>query len=87
MAFDADLLLHDAQYTTEQYEFRQGWGHSSMEDTIEFALLTRVKRLLLTHHDPLHSDEDLDKIYVRLKEKLPASVPFEMAVEGMEIVL
>ena len=87
LAFGADLLLHDAQYTAEQYEFRQGWGHSSMEDTIEFASRTGVKRLLLTHHDPMHSDEQLHEIYGRLKEKIPASFPYEMAVEGMEIVL
>lgn len=87
LAFNADLLLHDAQYTADEYQIRQGWGHSSMEDTIEFAGLTNVKHLLLTHHDPIHTDEELHGIYDRLKENVSKTFPFEMAVEGMKIAL
>ncbi|HEX5653244.1 MAG TPA: MBL fold metallo-hydrolase [Chitinophagaceae bacterium] len=87
LALEADLLLHDAQYTMEEYRDRMGWGHSAMEDTLQFASLTRVKQLLLTHHDPMHSDAQLHTIYDELKEKFPTAFPFEMAVEGEEFEL
>jgi len=53
----ADLLIHDAQYTRQEYKSRIGWGHSSVDDVVEIALKARVKRLMLFHHDPAHSDE------------------------------
>lgn len=87
LAEGADLLIHDAQYTTEEYNSRKGWGHSSIEDTIQFSLLAGVKRLLLTHHDPSHSDIILDNIFAEIKSRLSQPFPYEMAVEGMEIDL
>ena len=87
LAAGADLLVHDAQYTSEEYEAKQGWGHSSMDDTIQFARVNEVKRLLLSHHDPAHSDEQLSSIQNMLKEKNKISVAFEMAVEGSTIEL
>lgn len=87
LAFGADLLLHDAQYTAEEYEDRIGWGHSSMEDVLEFANIMQVKRLLLTHHDPMHSDTQLHQISDRLKENYSYPFPYEMSVEGSKIEL
>jgi phosphoribosyl 1,2-cyclic phosphodiesterase len=87
LALDADLLLHDAQYTVDEYADRQGWGHSSMEDAIEFAGLSRVKQLLLTHHDPMHSDDQLHAIYTSLQETISTSFPFSMAREGLKFEL
>jgi len=87
LASGADILMHDAQYTVEEYQTRQGWGHSSMEDTIQFARLNEVKQLLLTHHDPMHSDEQLRLMQNQLKEKFKAKVAFDMAVEGSTIEL
>ena len=87
LAKDADLLLHDAQYTAEEYEHRVGWGHSSMEDALEFASLTNVKQLLLIHHDPSRTDEELQTSENRLKEKSSYPFSYEMAMEGMKIVL
>ena len=81
----ADLLLHDAQYTPEEYMAKQGWGHSSMEDTIQFARLNGVKKLLLFHHDPMRSDEQLHSMLSQLKEKFGETVAFDMAVEGSTI--
>lgn len=63
IAKDADLLFHDAQYRPNEYVDRVGWGHSSIEDTIRFAELCRVKKLALFHHDPAHTDEQLDALY------------------------
>jgi len=87
LAGGADLLLHDAQYTSEEYKTKQGWGHSSMEDVIQFARLNRVKKLLLSHHDPMHSDEQLRFIQSQLKKKFETTVDFDMAVEGSRIEL
>lgn len=82
LASGADLLLHDAQYTPEEYADKLGWGHSTMEDALQFASLTKVKKMLLMHHDPTHSDSQLDEMYRHLKETTHYPFPFEMAVEG-----
>lgn len=82
LALNADLLIHDAQYTAEEYQNRVGWGHSSMEQTLEFAFITGVKHLLLTHHDPMRSDEQLNELYKLLKENYSFKLRYEMAVEG-----
>jgi phosphoribosyl 1,2-cyclic phosphodiesterase len=87
LAKDANLLVHDAQYTSEEYQSKQGWGHSSMEDVIQFAKVNNVKRLLLSHHDPMHSDEQLHSIHTELREKHRSPVAFDMAVEGTTIEL
>ncbi len=59
---NADLLIHDAQYTPEELLNRRGWGHSSWEQAIEVAKRANVKQLYLTHHDPDHDDEFLLKM-------------------------
>jgi phosphoribosyl 1,2-cyclic phosphodiesterase len=60
LAEDADLLIHDGQYADDEYAEHLGWGHSSLSHALAFARRTRVKRTLLFHHDPLHSDDWLD---------------------------
>ena len=87
LASGADILMHDAQYTAEEYQTKRGWGHSSMEDTIHYAELNGVKKLLLTHHDPMHSDKQLTEIQCMLKGKTKGSLEFEMAKEGFTIEL
>lgn len=62
IAKDVDLLFHDAQYRPSEYANRIGWGHSSIDDTLAFAEMCNVKKLELFHHDPLHTDEQLDAI-------------------------
>ncbi len=64
LARDADLLLHDAQYSDEEYPMHLGWGHSAMSDTLKFARRANARKLLAFHHDPLHSDDDLDGLSV-----------------------
>jgi phosphoribosyl 1,2-cyclic phosphodiesterase len=56
----ADILICDAQYTTEEYTSHIGWGHSTNLDATALANDANVKQLLLTHHDPAHSDTDID---------------------------
>jgi ribonuclease BN (tRNA processing enzyme) len=60
LARGADVLLHDAQYTAEEYAHRGGWGHSSLEQAVDFARRAEVGHLIPFHHDPEHSDGDLD---------------------------
>jgi phosphoribosyl 1,2-cyclic phosphodiesterase len=58
----ADLLIHDAQYTREEYwKQRVGWGHSSIEDAMENAIAAQAAHLVLFHHDPERSDSQLDR--------------------------
>ena len=87
LALNADLLLHDAQYTTDEYKNKMGWGHSSMEDAIQFAILAGAKHLLLSHHDPFRSDSRLNEIFSELQKETSSSMKYEMAVEGREFEL
>ena len=66
LAEGVDLLIHDTQYTPEEYPNRIGWGHSSWEHTWAFARQAGVRRLVPFHHDPSHSDEQLDAIVAEL---------------------
>ena len=61
-ARDADLLIHEAQYTDEELLTHRGWGHSSYSQAIEVAERAGVKQLVMTHHDPDHNDEFLRNI-------------------------
>ena len=56
MAEDADILIHDGQYSNEELMRKRGWGHSSFEQAIEVAKKANVKKLIITHHDPDHDD-------------------------------
>jgi phosphoribosyl 1,2-cyclic phosphodiesterase len=58
----ADLLIHDSQYTPEEYASKVGWGHSSFEIAVKAALYGKVKHLVLFHHDPSRSDDEIDTI-------------------------
>ena len=84
---DADLLLHDAQYTREEYQTKIGWGHSSLDDTLTLAAIANVKHLLLAHHDPSHTDEKLVELFTEIVRRTNYSFKYELAREGMEITL
>ena len=72
LAAGADLLLHDSQYTDEEYPSHLGWGHPPLTDALEFARRAHAGRLLLFHHDPLHSDDFLDAVAVTAAERWAA---------------
>lgn len=84
LARDADLLVHDAQYTTEELLHKKGWGHSSWEQAVEVAERAGVKRLALFHHDPEHDDKFLLRQERECRQRFPDSF---FAREGMEISL
>jgi ribonuclease BN (tRNA processing enzyme) len=62
LARNADILIHDAQYTSEEYDERVGWGHSRVSDAVSLAQLAGAKRLVTFHHDPAHDDRELDQM-------------------------
>jgi len=57
----ADVLVHDAMYTVEEYDHHQGWGHSTYGDAVALAVEARVKTLVLFHHKPERADDELDR--------------------------
>jgi len=86
----ADLVIHDAQYTPEEYPAKKNWGHSPYEYPVELAAMSDVYRLVLTHHDPTHDDAFLDEVQSRARN-LARRRNFMMQVmcasEGMELYL
>jgi len=57
----ATVLVHDTTYTTEEYDHHHGWGHSTFRDAVELALDAGVKTLVLFHHEPRRTDDELDQ--------------------------
>jgi phosphoribosyl 1,2-cyclic phosphodiesterase len=72
---DADLVIHDAQYTAAEYAAKVGWGHSTVEYAVKLCAAAGVKRLALTHHDPLRRDEELDAIVRKAAASLRGNPP------------
>ena len=57
----AAVLVHDTTYTTEEYDHHRGWGHSTFHDAVEFAMEAGVGTLVLFHHEPRRTDDELDR--------------------------
>ncbi|MEK7670847.1 MAG: MBL fold metallo-hydrolase [Bacteroidota bacterium] len=84
----ADVLIHDATYTPEEYVNRVGWGHSHYLFTLKVAAEAQVKKLVLFHHDPSHNDDKIDEIVETCKKEIKTrSYKFDCiaAEEGMEL--
>jgi len=84
----ADLLIHDAQYAPEEYPAKKNWGHSPFDYAVELAAMADVYRLVLTHHDPTHTDDFLDEMQHRarnLARRRNFMMQVMLACEGMEI--
>ena len=84
----ADVLIHDAQFTPEEFELKADWGHSTHQYAVEVARQAGVKTLVLFHHDPGHDDDMIDEIARQMSE-LTADEPFEVvaAAEGLKLTL
>ena len=63
LAQGADVLVHDAQFSDDEYPHHVGWGHSSLSHAAAFATLAGARHLVGFHHDPWHDDETLDRLY------------------------
>ncbi len=83
-AKDADILIHDAQYTPEEYPRFKGYGHSTWEVAVQVALECNVKQLVLFHHDPNHDDDTVSAIVENARAKFANTVA---AREGLVIEL
>jgi len=82
LAEGTDLLIHDAQYTDEEYAARVGWGHSSIAQALEFAALAGTKHLVAFHHDPAHDDAMLDRLMAAAIAQAAPAFPVTAAKEG-----
>lgn len=65
---NSDILIHDAQYTEDEYTTKISWGHSPLNYTVNIAIKADVKKLILFHHDPLHDDDMIDKMLEDAKD-------------------
>jgi phosphoribosyl 1,2-cyclic phosphodiesterase len=84
-----DLLVHDGQYTDDEFAMKADWGHSTAAFAVHVAAEAGVKRLLLTHHDPSHNDREIDRI-LSAARRLPEAKKVEdisSAHEGQTIDL
>jgi phosphoribosyl 1,2-cyclic phosphodiesterase len=84
---DADVLIHDTQYTAEEYNTHIGWGHSSFEYAINAANKADVKKLILFHHDPNRTDAKLAELETLYRNKIAGKTKMEIFVarEGLTI--
>ena len=81
----AEYLIYDATYVQAEYEtLRKGWGHSTWYAAVQVARAAGVKTLVLFHHHPEHSDEQLDEIGRVTREELPTAI---VAREGLELII
>jgi phosphoribosyl 1,2-cyclic phosphodiesterase len=89
LAQGASLLIHDCQYTDAEYRDHLGWGHCPLSDALAFGRRVGAERLLLFHHDPLHSDDFLDalrgEVVARWEGLGGRSEQVELAAERREI--
>jgi CheY-like chemotaxis protein/phosphoribosyl 1,2-cyclic phosphodiesterase len=83
----ADLVIHDSQYTDLEYPAKKGWGHTTVEWSVAYALAAGVKRLVLFHHDPLRSDDALDRVLATCQTRAGASLDVIAAAEGQTLDL
>jgi len=79
-----DLLLHDAQYTAAEFEARRHFGHSAVDYAVGLADAAGVGRLVLFHHDPSRTDDEIDAIVTACQG---SSTPVSAAAEGMALTL
>lgn len=87
---DADLVIHDAQYTPEEYGSRKTWGHSTYEYVVQIAAAAGVRRVALTHHDPSHNDHFVAEIERKARSlalQCGTGLDVFCAYEGCEVVL
>ncbi len=91
LAHETSLLIHDGQYTDAEYSNHVGWGHSPLSDALTFARRTGAERTLLFHHDPMHSDDFLDRHAAEARERWTAAggdpAAIELGVERAEYEL
>ncbi len=87
---NADILIHDAQYTPEDYARKRGWGHSCYIDTVNCAIDARVKSLYLYHLDPNYPDDMIDRLHdhaLQIIRERGSDLQCSVAREGLTVGL
>jgi phosphoribosyl 1,2-cyclic phosphodiesterase len=88
LADGVDVLIHDSQYTPEEFIKKSDWGHCTLEYALLVARTARAKRLVMFHHDPGHTDEDIDRLASELRDHAAGSgVEVIAAYEGLVLDL
>lgn len=86
----AAVLIHDTTYTTEEYDHHRGWGHSTFRDAVELALEAEVQKLVLFHHEPRRTDDQLDSCLADCRALVKArdgTLQVVAAAEGLSLIL
>ena len=87
---NADLVIHDAQYTLEEYPEHLSWGHCPAEWAVDFAVAAHAKRLALYHHDPSRTDRAVESLLSRCRQRAankPDAPEIFAAAEGQYLVV
>ena len=86
----AAVLIHDATYTSAEYERHRGWGHSTHDEVVSLALDAGVEQVVLFHHRPERSDDDLDQCVASCQALIRAKggkITVTAAAEGMTLTV
>jgi ribonuclease BN (tRNA processing enzyme) len=82
------VLIHDAQYTPQEFSERSDWGHCTIDYAVWVAIECRVRRLVLFHHDPKRSDEELDRLVIEAQRQAePHGIEVLAAYEGQTLAV
>jgi phosphoribosyl 1,2-cyclic phosphodiesterase len=87
LAEGVDVLVHDAQYTAEEFEEKAHWGHCTVDYAVDVALRAGVGKLVLFHHDPAHDDDDVDRLLARARARAGPDLAVDAAWEGLTLDL
>jgi phosphoribosyl 1,2-cyclic phosphodiesterase len=64
----SDLVSWDGMFLEEELQMRRGWGHSSIEEGVDFFTRTGARQMALMHHAPSRTDQQLDSLQDGLKQ-------------------
>jgi phosphoribosyl 1,2-cyclic phosphodiesterase len=84
---DADILIHDAQYTSQDMPYKHGWGHSTYSQVVKLAIEAKVKQLFIISHDPTRTDHELLALEQQEIAKCGLQLDFHCAREGVVVDL
>jgi len=79
----ADIAVHDTQYMEEEYAAHTGWGHATFKHAIDAVIEADVKKLVFFHHDPAHTDRQLEQLEKKYTDSTNAKII--MAKEGITL--
>ena len=80
-----DILIHDAQYSPEEYALKSTWGHCTVDYAVEVALAAEARRLVLYHHDPAHDDRWIDRACEMAAERAAGGCEVIAGSEGLRL--